>query len=190
MTATTNEINKTNATILTDDEVKVWIQEALQGELGNGVDWLITMVDAAVDCVCTIEEWDEENVSAAEGKIREASTAAMNAQWGQARQPLQDARADLGFLFDASSEYHVRALEEQFDWCDNAMFAASLDKESSEWNHWTPDPICLDSDPYYDGVWRVLEAWEDEGAKLALDGDQLVIAEEEDGGDQVFPEYN
>lgn len=190
MTTTTNEINKTNATILTDDEVKVWIQEALQGELGNGVEWLITMVDAAVDCVYTIEEWDEENVSAAEGKIREASTAAMNAQWGQARQLLQDAHADLGFVFDASSEYHVRALEEQFDWCDNALFAASLDKGSTDWSYWSPDPICLDSDPYYDGLWRVLEAWEDEGAKLTLDGDQLVIAEEEDGGDQVFPEYD
>lgn len=187
MTTTTTEINKTTAAILTDDEVKAWIQEALQGELGNGVDWLITMVDAAVDCVYTIEEWDEENVSAAESKIREASTAAMNAQWGQARQLLQDARADLGFIFDASSECHVMSLEEQFDWCDSSLFAASLEKGSPDWTYWSPDPICLDSDPYYDGLWRVLEAWEDEDAKLALDGDQLVIAEEEEC-ESVFPE--
>lgn len=186
---TTNEINNENktATVLTDDEIKAWLQEALQLELGNGFDWLITMVDVAAQCVYDIEEWDEENVSAAESKIREASTAAMNAQWGKARQLLQDAHADLGFVFDASSEYHVRSLEEQFDWCDSSLFAASLEKGSTDWAYWSPDPICLDSDPYYDGLWRVLEAWEDEGAKLALDGDMLVIAEEEEC-DEVFPE--
>ena len=186
---TTNEINEKTTTVLTDAEIRAWLQDAIQAELqGNGLEWLIVMVDVAVECVDSLEEWDSENIAAAEDKIRNASAAAMKAQWEQARQLLQGARADLAFVFDASAEPAVRALEEQFDWCDARLFDAALDKDSRDWSFWTPDPMCLDSEPYYDGLWRALEAWEDEGAKLTLDGGQLVIAEEEEGGEEVFPE--
>lgn len=189
-TTTTNEINnEKNTAILTDAEVRAWLQEAIQGELqGNGLEWLNVMVDAFIDDLDRVEEWDQENAADAESKIREASTAAMKAQWEQARELMKQARADLDPMIGASYGAAARSLEEQFDWSDEMLFAASLDRSSSDWARWTPSPTCLDSDPYYDGLWRVLEAWEDEGAQLTLDGDQLVVAEEEDGGEEVFPE--
>ena len=186
---TTTTTNEKTTTVLTDDEIRAWLQDAIQAELqGNGLEWLNVMVDAFIDDLDRVEEWDQENATDAESKIREASTAAMKAQWEQARELMKQSRADLDPMIGASYGAVARSLEEQFDWCDEVLFAASIDRSSSDWACWTPSPTCLDSEPYYDGLWRVLEAWEDEGAKLTLDGDQLVVAEEEDGGEEVFPE--
>lgn len=74
------------------------------------------------------------------------------------------------------------------EWCDSALFDAGVERGSLDWETWRPEPSCLDFEPYYSDLWRVLEAWEEEGAKLALDGDRLVIAEETDSEETVFQE--
>ena len=189
-TTTTNEINNKTTTILTDDEIRVWLQEAIQAELqGCGFTWLQWAVSEAADAMDYLESYDRDSLEDALLALERAEVAVASGRWQQAREQLQEARAALGFMLDTGAVDRAVAqpIEEQLEWCDSALFDAGLERGSMDWETWIPEPSCLDFEPYYSDLWRVLEAWEEEGAKLALDGDQLVIAEEEEG-ETVFPE--
>ena len=178
-------MNNTTIKVATDDEIRQYLQGEIQASLqGNGLDWLDTPLEAALD-----ERQDRETVSdrqletAAEARmlIKQAAMEIDRGEWDAARDSMIEAHSMLTGWLAGRPLTHSRELERYLEIVEEALEGAMLEPGSIDWTTWQSDEYCelMLWQPYYSPwLYNALEAWEN-GADLTINGDRLEVIEAE-----------
>lgn len=171
----------------TDDEIRTWLQGEIQDSLqGNGVDWLETTVELAVEETLERPEApaadQAETMAGARRHIARASRAAAERDWSEVASSIYWLTVELYWCLPGAPGSRSRELQHAIDCLYDAATAAGLKPWSPDWRAWRGDTYCsilLDQPWYSDqGLADALHAWQ-RGADLTINGGRLEIIETE-----------
>lgn len=164
-----------NPAILGEEEVRVWVQEALQAELASsGLGWLVEAVEEWLEGAEMLGHGSEQ-AAAGLAALKAASLACGEGAWAATAAGLAEARGKLASSLVGRGQ-QAWELGEALAWCEQATHLASLSREGAEWAWWLPVSSELPQYGWWGSSLAALDAWNARCAELQnVEGELVAV---------------